>query len=113
MGTRGGTLSRTRHTTLTQSATQVARTLAAAGLRPHPGYIDARSCRSGLRITVWAEPTRVRITVSGDGHQEILIYGALGKDQVTGPLERTFGASRVTTRDPHGIWKAEAAAASA
>jgi hypothetical protein len=106
MATPRGVLKNTRHSTLTPTAARAARALSAAGLRPHPGVIDPGPCKGDVRITVTAEPNRVRVCVSGNGHQEILVYGASTQEEVTVPLQREFGDKRVRTRDPYHVWSA-------
>lgn len=98
---------RTPHSTLTEVAARAARALRAAGLLPYPGVINPKRTRNAPRAVVTAEPGRVKVAVAGHGHQEILLYGPVERDDVVRPLERVFGPGNVTVRDPHGIWSPE------
>mgnify|MGYP006961543729 CR=1 FL=1 len=94
------------HTTLTESAERAARALRALGLAPYPGVIDPKGgSRGGARVTIQVEPGRVRITVSGTGVQELLLYGSSSRDAILPPLAREFGQDRVSIRDPSGLWR--------
>lgn len=96
------------HTTLTESGRRAAEAIARAGLLPYPGVISPRGGRGGeARVTVTAEPGRVRVGVSGGGHQEILVYGPVPREPLVEALEAEFGLGRVAVRDPGGLWAEE------
>lgn len=109
MATIKGTLGSrsTRHSTVTDTAARVRRALLMADVLAHPGVINPRGGRGAARIIVTAEPGRIRISVSGAGHQELLVYGRVTRRDVVHPLEREFGTTAVTVRDPLGAWTEE------
>lgn len=92
------------HSSLTDTGARAFRALALAGVEAQPGVINPRPSRGGPRVVVTAEPRRVRIGVAGEGHQELLVYGAVARDAILVPLVSEFGAEAVSVRDPHGIW---------
>lgn len=92
------------HSSLTDTASRAFRALALAGVEAQPGVINPRPSRGGPRLVVTPEPRRIRIGVAGEGHQELLVYGAVRRDALLEPLASEFGADAISVRDPHGIW---------
>ena len=93
------------HTTLIEPATRADKALRAVGLVPYPGIIDPRGgSRGGARAIVVVEAGRVRVTVSGAGVQELLIYGPVPADTVLTALRSEFGEGKVSLRDPAKLW---------
>ncbi|MBF0604711.1 MAG: hypothetical protein HQL07_13590 [Nitrospirae bacterium] len=78
----------TRHTSVTEKAALVCKVLRRLGYRPHPGPIDARGRRSGAcRIKISSEPSRTRLRITGQGVQEVFLYGPVVLADIIKALE--------------------------
>lgn len=92
----------TPHTSLTNTAREVVGSLRAFGLSPYPGVIDPRGGSSCRRIMITVEEKRIKITVSGEGVQDLFLYGSYDKKMVVAAV--TTICDNVKMRDPFSLW---------
>lgn len=90
------------HSSLTKPGKRLAGVLMSLKLEPHPGVIDPKRTRGHPRVTVTAERTRVRLTVTGEGIQDLHLYGPVDHERVIPAIRKEFGDGNVTVRDPFG-----------
>lgn len=92
------------HTSLTGPGKRVAKVIKRLGYVPHPGPIDPKRTRGHARVTVTAERSRVRIVATGEGIQDVYLYGSVDHQSVVRALSGEFGEDNVAVRDPFNLW---------
>lgn len=93
-----------RHLTITAAAQRASKALGRVGILAYPGLMSPTVNGGVLRVTIMPEVNRVRVSVSWQGHQDLLLYGYVNPTTVMNALRSEFGEHAVTVQDTSGYW---------